>query len=499
MATFGNKQIYLTYFIFLYEGVGNLFPWNAFINAGSYFGERFCGTSFQNNFENYFSLMYSASQVVGLAISVKYGNRLSLWTKIGVPLIWYSIIFLITTILVTISIGGTSLFWITLISTFISGLLSAVLSGGLFGMAAVFPPLYTGALMTGQGLAGVIVSIAYIVSLLSTTDASDCDQDGNDDGGSTSCDPYTTDSSALAYFAVATVVLFTCIGAYIVLRYQAISIYYLGQSKLDQTTDELSKVPSASGDVAFSKPLIRGDDGEVSFSKSRSAFAEEGRETSSKFAPNHNNSANDYDDSEELIDSGVSSSVAEDGSLSWEKLKSLLYIVGVPAFTVAFVFTVTLAVFPSIVEHLYSYRECSGSRFYDDLFIPFLFLLFNLTDFIGRIVAGFGIVGFLTPKNIWIPAVLRLVFIPLFLFSHVRDTLLTTVFVSDAFTCLWVVLLGLSNGYLGSVSMMMAPGMVKPDDSSTVGTIMIFCLCFGLLLGSLLSFPLVLISLGSLG
>lgn len=198
MANFDNKQIYLAYVIFLYQGVGNLFPWNAFINAGSYFGERFCGTSFQNNFENYFSLMYSTSQVIGLAISVKYGNRLSLWTKIGIPLSWYSVIFLITTILVTVNMGGRSLFWVTLISTFICGLLSAVLSGGLFGMAAVYPATFTGALMTGQGLAGVVVSIAYIVSLLSLPDQSDCGETGYDDGGNTGCEPYTTDSSALA-------------------------------------------------------------------------------------------------------------------------------------------------------------------------------------------------------------------------------------------------------------------------------------------------------------
>lgn len=237
-----------------------------------------------------------------------------------------------------------------------------------------------------------------------------------------------------------------------------------------------------------------GDDGDVSYAGSRGGFAEEGRETSSGFAP-----YSAYNDDEVLIPSDTSSSINADGSVSWDKLKSLLYTVGGPAFTVMFVFTVTLSVFPSIVEHFYSYRECSGSRFYDDLFVPFLFLLFNLTDFIGRIVAGFGVVGFLTPKNIWIPAVVRLVFIPLFLLSHVRGSRLTTIFVSDAFTTIWVVLLGLSNGYLGSLSMMMAPGMVKPDDSALVGTIMIFCLCFGLLLGSLFSFPLVLISLGSLG
>ena len=124
---------YFVYFIFFYEGVGNLFPWNAFITASEYYSERFCGTAFHSSFENYFSLTYTFSQVIGLALSIKYQNRYSIDDKIIWPLFCYSAIFATTTILVSQDIDAVLLFWLTVFSAFLSGLCGAVLTGGLFG------------------------------------------------------------------------------------------------------------------------------------------------------------------------------------------------------------------------------------------------------------------------------------------------------------------------------------------------------------------------------
>ena len=43
---------------------------------------------------------------------------------------------------------------------------------GVFVMCSSFPPIYTQAVMSGQGLAGVAVSVLQIVSLLSGASAS---------------------------------------------------------------------------------------------------------------------------------------------------------------------------------------------------------------------------------------------------------------------------------------------------------------------------------------
>jgi equilibrative nucleoside transporter 1/2/3 len=202
----------LAYIIMFYEGVGNLFPWNAFITAAAYFAARFCGSFFSDNFENYFSFAYTLSQTIGLALSIKFQNSLSLRSKIVYPLAMYSISFLVTTILVTIKTEPTLLFGVTLFQTALCGICGAILSGGLFGLGAMFPPAYTGALMSGQGLAGLIVSVASLLTQLASNPIDDC-SDSND----AECLDFSLDFSALAYFIIATVILGCCGVAFVVL------------------------------------------------------------------------------------------------------------------------------------------------------------------------------------------------------------------------------------------------------------------------------------------
>jgi hypothetical protein len=94
-----------------------------------------------------------------------------------------------------------------------------LLSGGLFGLAAVFPPIYTGALMNGQGLAGLVVSISDILTLLSESPTNFCDSTSSTNSSATStCGDFYVETSALAYFLIATIILASCIVAFFVLQ-----------------------------------------------------------------------------------------------------------------------------------------------------------------------------------------------------------------------------------------------------------------------------------------
>ena len=159
-----------------------------------------------------------------------------------------------------------------------------------------------------------------------------------------------------------------------------------------------------------------------------------------------------------------------------------------PCFSVWFVFSVTLGIFPSLIVHLQSQYKCinQNDRFQNDLFIPFLFLLINLFDFLGRIFAGIS-TTILTYKNIWIASFLRIFFFPLFMTCNVENSILPILFLSDYYPILFTILLAFSNGYIASLSMMYGPSLVKKKDSTLAGTIMLVFLTLGLLTGSLLS------------
>ncbi len=203
----------IAYYIMFYLGVGNLFPWNAFITASTYYAMRFCGTAIEDSFENYFSITYTLSQTIGLGLAIMYQDRLSLKQKISNPLMLYSVIFGVTSALVLItSMDPYILFVLTLVSAFLSGIVGAVLSGGLFGLGAMLPPAYTGAIMSGQGLAGLIVSLSAVLTQYAGGDTSSCSDDDQvtDDG---SCEQ-SISYSALAYFLIATFVLLSCVLAF---------------------------------------------------------------------------------------------------------------------------------------------------------------------------------------------------------------------------------------------------------------------------------------------
>lgn len=58
-------------YVCIAQGIGQLFPWNVFINAEDYFRRRLCGSSFEHNFENCFSVGYNLAAIVGLLLALR--------------------------------------------------------------------------------------------------------------------------------------------------------------------------------------------------------------------------------------------------------------------------------------------------------------------------------------------------------------------------------------------------------------------------------------------
>lgn len=140
----------------------------------------------------------------------------------------------------------------------------------------------------------------------------------------------------------------------------------------------------------------------------------------------------------------------------------------------------------------------SAGRFFGDLFVPFMFLVCNGSDLIGRLVAGAGAWSSKPPSSLTLMTytLLRIpLSIPL-LFCNIvtpKPWKLPLVFRSDFWPVGIAFLLGFSNGHLQSLSLMHAPSALPKSARYRVGPIINFALAVGTTLGSVVSFFLIYI------
>lgn len=67
-------------------GMGMLFPWNSFINAGPYFKDKLASTPYAQFIENDFELTFQVSHLVVLMLSVRYQHLFSTFSRTIYPL-----------------------------------------------------------------------------------------------------------------------------------------------------------------------------------------------------------------------------------------------------------------------------------------------------------------------------------------------------------------------------------------------------------------------------
>ncbi|EIN10375.1 hypothetical protein PUNSTDRAFT_65468 [Punctularia strigosozonata HHB-11173 SS5] len=162
---------------------------------------------------------------------------------------------------------------------------------------------------------------------------------------------------------------------------------------------------------------------------------------------------------------------------------------------VAYVFVVTLAVFPPITVSITPVNKAIHPLVFSSIH----FLVFNCGDYLGRYICGFHRFVIWSARRLLALSVLRTLFIPLFLMCNVTRSAalppIPPVINSDWLFMLILFLFGLSNGYISSLCMMAAPSLEhnprlkgRQDDVDTAATITGFSLVGGLAIGSIASF-----------
>jgi equilibrative nucleoside transporter 1/2/3 len=164
------------YIIFFILGVGMLFPWNCFITSNEYFGIRFKGSVFADNFQNYFSVTFMLSNLLFVSFILFFilnrkneiGMNLTYNPKKGIAFgfIVLALIFISCIFIAISNLNEYYCFFLTIFLVFISGACTSFIQNGIFSLASAFPPRYTQSVLYGQALAGLLVVFSQILSLL---------------------------------------------------------------------------------------------------------------------------------------------------------------------------------------------------------------------------------------------------------------------------------------------------------------------------------------------
>ncbi|KAE9317646.1 hypothetical protein PF008_g18686 [Phytophthora fragariae] len=171
-------------------------------------------------------------------------------------------------------------------------------------------------------------------------------------------------------------------------------------------------------------------------------------------------------------------------------------IIWVPALAQFLVFFVSLVVYPGFgcaadrnLEPPYAavYHTVTENWYCS----PGVVGSYNYGDFIGRVFTGAAVYKLLNSQWCLGLSILRLAFIPLLLMG-VAGTSLYSFGFDDmgaiAYNIVLNLLIGLTNGFLSTVTMGVAPRMLKPEDRESGGAVMVFCLFLGLAAGSTIGF-----------
>ncbi|KAM4590869.1 equilibrative nucleoside transporter 3 [Odontesthes bonariensis] len=184
----------------------------------------------------------------------------------------------------------------------------------------------------------------------------------------------------------------------------------------------------------------------------------------------------------------------QDTAATVPPLRPILRKAWVLGLSVFYVFFISITVFPAVSSGIQSVDMDSGSPWTTTYFVPFTsFLLYNVADFCGRQATAWVQVPGPTSRVLPALVLCRSVMVPLLMFCNFqpRDHLHTVLFAHDVYPVVFNCLLGLSNGYLGTLPMIYGPKVVPRELAEATGVVMSFFLTLGLAVGSAFSVVIV--------
>ncbi|NXK78458.1 S29A3 protein, partial [Amazona guildingii] len=431
-----SDRLHGAYVIFFVLGVGSLLPWNFFITAKHYWMYKLQNCSNQagpvgqqpSDLQDFFESYISIASTVPSVLCL-IGNFL-LINKVPASVRILSSLFVMLAVflVITVLVKVDTSSWTTCFFVLTIGCVAIVSSASTVFTSSIFG---LSSCFPMRNLQALISGQAMGGTISAVASVIDLAAAAN-----------VTDS-ALAYFLTADIFIVFCIMMYLLLPRLEYSRYYMNSQ---EESPSLATVPPDSS---------MEDEAEPEGTRSTSVLAK---------------------------------------STGIPPLRPILQKTALLGFCLFYIFFISIIIFPSLSSNIESVSKSSGSPWSTKYFAPLTsFLLYNFADWCGRqITAWIQMPG---PKSKLLPTLvlLRTIFLPLFILSNYqpRAQIQAVVFNQDVYPVIFTALLGLSNGYLGTLVIMYGPKIVPKELAEAAGVVMTFYLMVGLAVGSAFSVVIV--------
>ncbi|XP_030645610.1 equilibrative nucleoside transporter 4 [Chanos chanos] len=430
------------YFAMLLAGVGFLLPYNSFITDVDYLHQKFQGTSIVFDM----NLTYILVALVAVILNNVLVEMLSLHTRITVgylfalgPLLFVSIFDVWLE-----EFTSKQAYIINLVSVGVVAFGCTVQQSSFYGYMGMLPRRYTQGVMTGESTAGVIISLSRIFTKLLIKNER---------------------KNTIIFFLISIAIELMCFVLHMLVRGSRFVKYYTSLAR-QGLTDAKGHTHHGNHyqvhhDVITEE--VRFGNGVVGVSP-----AEDGT-TEAEYAGS--NTYVRFDVPKPKV------------KRNWPGIRDMIlhrYVVSrviwAHMLSIKVTYFITLCLFPGLVSEIRN--DTLGE------WLPILIMtIFNMSDFVGKILAalpydwnGLYLLFF---------SCVRVVFIPLFVMCvyPAQEPILG----HPAWPCVFSLLLGISNGYFGSVPMIQAAGKVAPEQRELAGNTMTVSYMAGLMLGSVVA------------
>ncbi|XP_062422141.1 equilibrative nucleoside transporter 4 isoform X2 [Pungitius pungitius] len=426
------------YFAMLLAGVGFLLPYNSFITDVDYLHHKFEGTSIVFDM----SLTYILVALLAVILNNVLVERLSLHTRITVgyilalgPLIFVSVFDVWLAKFTT-----RQAYIVNLVSVGVVALGCTVQQSSFYGYMGMLPKRYTQGVMTGESTAGVIISLSRIFTKLLIQDER---------------------TNTLIFFLVSISMEMLCFLLHLLVRRSKFVCYYTNHAQ-------------GKGPVKGHDPHDSG----TGYRVHHDVTAEEG------------NGGTAPTPTEEVVEDFEGGTYVRFDApkakirRSWPGFRDMVlhrYVVSrviwAYMLSIAVTYSITLCLFPGLESEI---RNPTLGEW-----LPILIMAtFNMSDFVGKILAALPYDW--SGGRLLFFSCLRVVFIPLFVMCVYPASAPTLS--HPAWPCLFSLLMGVTNGYFGSVPMIQAAGKVPPEQRELAGNTMTVSYMTGLMVGSAVAY-----------